>query len=141
MGLVCNTGGGYTLYGATSWGKSCRGITIYAGVYSAMSWIRSYVGNGPGPSPSPSPTPPAPTPAGGACQHQKDCAVNPWCRDTAFEAWCRQQGEMGVCPEPYCTRAQVETSSLAGCTGSDYMHIDGLGVDNFADQMWRCALS
>merc|ERR1719211_134677 len=27
-----------TLFGATSWGYSCVGITVYDGVYSAMDW-------------------------------------------------------------------------------------------------------
>merc|ERR1712151_1362410 len=56
------------------------------------------------PSPTPpSPTPPSPTPpTTGECVHQKDCDVSPWCRDTGFEAWCRNQG--GSCPAPYCTR-------------------------------------
>lgn len=55
----------------------------------------------PTPAPSPPPTPPS---GGGACEHEKDCDVNPWCRDTGFEAWCRQQGASGACPAPYCKR-------------------------------------
>jgi len=39
--LVCRSGGSWTLYGATSWGHSCRGITVYAGTYSLRDWIRS----------------------------------------------------------------------------------------------------
>merc|ERR1719412_722945 len=43
--------------------------------------------------PTPTPSPPAPTPAPptGACEHEKDCDVSAWCRDTSFEAWCRLQ--------------------------------------------------
>merc|ERR1719499_2864531 len=50
----------------------------------------------------PTPTPPTPTPPTGDCVHEKDCSVNPWCADSGFEAWCRQQGQAGSCPAPYC---------------------------------------
>jgi len=108
--LVCQTGAGFTLYGATSWGRDCRGISVYAGVYSAMSWIRSYVTT---PSPTPTPTPPSPTPPSpptptpptGSCEHEKDCSVSAWCNDTSFEQWCRNQGQLGHCPAPYCRQA------------------------------------
>jgi len=53
--LVCQVNGQWTLFGATSRGRSCNGITIYAGVYDALSWIDSIRG---GSSPSPSPSPP-----------------------------------------------------------------------------------
>jgi len=100
--LVCEIDGEMTLFGATSWGYSCRGISVYDGVYSAMNWIDQYAFVAPSPTP-PSPTPPSPTPpTTGECVHQKDCDVSPWCRDTGFEAWCRNQG--GSCPAPYCTR-------------------------------------
>merc|ERR1719422_2439618 len=51
--------------------------------------------------PVPTPAPPTPPPTG-ECMHQKNCDVNPWCADTGFEAWCRNQQR--DCPEPYCTR-------------------------------------
>jgi len=55
------------------------------------------------PSPTPpSPPPPSPTPPNGGCEHEKDCNVNPWCRNTGYEEWCRQQGQFGACPAPYC---------------------------------------
>merc|ERR1719210_1534431 len=60
------------------------------------------------PTPTPTPTPPTPTPTptptppSGGCEHEKDCAVNPWCRNTGYEEWCRQQGQAGSCPAPYC---------------------------------------
>jgi len=50
--LVCQVNGQWTLFGATSRGRSCNGITIYAGVHDALDWIRSYT-EGSGPSPSP----------------------------------------------------------------------------------------
>merc|ERR1712176_1630534 len=71
------------------------------------------------PSPTPpSPTPPSPTPpTTGECVHQKDCDVSPWCRDTGFEAWCRNQG--GSCPAPYCTRVRGQfTVKVALSTSS-----------------------
>jgi len=86
-----------------------------------------FIGGGGGPSPPTPPTPPTPTPPPtpptptppppttarptpapptppptGECVHQTDCDVNPWCRDTGFEAWCRNQN--GDCPAPYCKR-------------------------------------
>merc|ERR1712151_1424417 len=59
--LVCEIDGEMTLFGATSWGYSCRGISVYDGVYSAMNWIDQYAFVAPSPTP-PSPTPPSPTP-------------------------------------------------------------------------------
>jgi len=57
------------------------------------------------PSPTPpSPTPPAPTPPTGGCEHETDCNVSPWCRNTGYVQWCRQQGQAGSCPAPYCKR-------------------------------------
>jgi len=57
------------------------------------------------PSPTPpSPTPPPPTPPIGGCEHNKDCDVNPWCRNTGYEQWCRDQGQFGACPAPFCKR-------------------------------------
>jgi len=126
--LVCQIGGQWILYGATSRGTGapsppCSDINIYAGVYDAMSWISSYVPVGPTPTPTPptpnpptpptptpptptpTPSPPAPTPPTGDCEHEKDCNVSPWCRDTGLEAWCRNQGQFGSCPAPYCKRA------------------------------------
>merc|ERR1719195_2058959 len=55
------------------------------------------------PTPTPTPTPPTPPPTG-ECVHQTDCDVSPWCSDTGFEVWCRNQGQNGSCPAPYCTR-------------------------------------
>jgi len=37
--LYCNG----ILYGATSWGFSCNGITIYSGTHALRDWINSYV--------------------------------------------------------------------------------------------------
>jgi len=54
------------------------------------------------PAPTPTPTPPSPPPTG-ECLHQKDCDVSPWCADSGFEEWCRNQG--GSCPAPYCVFA------------------------------------
>lgn len=43
--LVCQSGDGeYALYGATSRGGGCSGVTIYAGIPSAMDWIKEMVG-------------------------------------------------------------------------------------------------
>merc|ERR1711972_878984 len=73
-----------------------------SGLQSGDTNALLYVGAGSAPSPpSPAPTPPTPPPTG-ECVHQKDCNVSPWCTDTGFEAWCRNQG--GSCPAPYCTR-------------------------------------
>lgn len=84
-------------------------------VYNQISGLRSgdtnallYVGDNGAPTP-PAPTPTAPTPtpppSTGGCVHQKDCNVSPWCTDTGFEDWCRNQGLAGQCPAPFCTQA------------------------------------
>merc|ERR1719189_742965 len=84
-------------------------------IRNALSGLRSgdtnallYVGetstSPPSPSPQPSPLPPTP-PSTGGCVHNKDCAVNPWCAGTGWDAWCQQQGNAGSCPAPYCVRA------------------------------------
>merc|ERR1719517_290787 len=75
-----------------------------SGLQSGDTNALLYVGSGSAPSPPspPSPAPTPPTPPTGGCVHQKDCDVSPWCTDTGFEAWCRNQG--ASCPAPYCTR-------------------------------------
>jgi len=119
--LVCQVDGRWTLFGATSRGTGapsppCSGINIYAGVHDAMDWIASYVPMEPSPTPSPQPTStptpvqptpaptPTPAPPTGACEHETDCSVSPWCRDSGLVAWCRSQGQFGACPAPYCRR-------------------------------------
>jgi len=101
--LVCQVNGQWTLFGATSRGRSCNGISIYAGVYDALDWIRSYTGGSPTPSPTPSrrraPTP-SPSPGGG-CVQEKDCSVSAWC-NSDLQAWC--QSNAASCPAPYCKR-------------------------------------
>jgi len=87
---------------------------LFAGLVAAVGWARP--GSGPAPTPPsptppsptppsptpPSPTPPPPTPPTGGCEHEKDCSVNPWCKNTGYEAWCRAQG--AACPAPFCKR-------------------------------------
>jgi len=51
--LVCEIDGEMTLFGATSWGYSCVGITVYDGVYSAMDWVSQYAFAVPTPAPPP----------------------------------------------------------------------------------------
>merc|ERR1719225_400707 len=89
-------------------------------VRNAISDLRSgdtnallYVGEGGSPTP-PSPTPPSPTPPTpptptptpptGNCVQETDCNVSPWCSFDLRE-YCRQQGQAGVCPTPFCKRA------------------------------------
>merc|ERR1719512_531948 len=86
-------------------------------VRNAISDLRSgdtnallYVGEGGSPTPpSPTPTPPTPpsptpTPPTGSCVQETDCSVSPWCT-VDLRDYCRQQGQAGVCPAPYCKRA------------------------------------
>merc|ERR1719510_1278535 len=111
--LVKQTNGRWTVYGATSRGSpNCGWTAVYTGVFDAMGWIRSHTAAAPTrpPSPTPAPTPPpsptpSPPPPGGACVHEKDCDVSPWCADSSYEAWCNMQGAAGHCPAPFCTRA------------------------------------
>jgi len=51
--LVCQTGDddAWAVYGATSWGNRCDGITVYAGTFGAMDWIAAnYVDGTPAPA-------------------------------------------------------------------------------------------
>merc|ERR1719251_32163 len=83
--------------------------------YNQISGLRSgdtnallnVADNGAPTPPAPTPTAPTPTPppSTGGCVHQKDCNVSPWCTDTGFEDWCRNQGLAGQCPAPFCTLA------------------------------------
>merc|ERR1719492_13626 len=74
------------------------------------------VGGAPSPTPPsptpppptpPSPTPPPPTPPTGGCVHETDCDVSPWCNSTNFQDWCRQQGQSGTCPAPFCRQTRA----------------------------------
>jgi len=113
--LVCEEGGRWFVHGATSWGRSCTGYSIYNRAAYNQAWITQTTGVTPpggAPTPTPAPTPttpptptPPPTPPTGGCQHQTDCNVSPWCRDTTFEQWCQQQGLFGSCPAPHCRQA------------------------------------
>merc|ERR1719328_861108 len=108
--LVCEEGGRWFVHGATSWGRSCQGYSIYNRAAYNQAWITQTSGvrppgGAPTPTPPPTPTtaptptppPTPPTPPTGGCQHQTDCNVSPWCRDSTFEQWCRQQGLFGPC--------------------------------------------
>merc|ERR1712050_706525 len=115
---------GGVLYGATSWGKNCNGISIYAGTYAQRSWINSYIGTPtPTPSPSspsptpPSPTPPSPTPPTGACVHETDCSMSAWCNAPGYETWCLQQGQSGS-PSTH-VQADLSLAVDGGATKSD----------------------
>jgi len=75
--LVCQVEGDseFTLFGATSWGYSCVGITVYDGVFSAMDWINSYAFPEPTPAPVPTPAPPPGSwsVSGSGCSIDGDC--------------------------------------------------------------------
>jgi len=117
--LVCEEGGQWFVHGATSWGRSCTGYSIYNRAAYNQAWITQTTGVTPPGTPSPTPGPPTPTPAPtpptpptptpppptGGCEHEKDCNVSAWCTDTSFEEWCRQQGLFGQCPAPFCRQA------------------------------------
>jgi len=117
--LVCEEGGRWFVQGATSWGRSCQGYSIYNRAAYNQAWITQTTGVTPPGTPSPTPRPPTPTPAPtpptpptptpspptGGCEHEKDCNVSAWCSDSSFEEWCRQQGLFGQCPAPFCKQA------------------------------------
>jgi len=58
--LVCDTPAGWTLYGATSWGKGCaapRYPGVWARVNHVMDWVEDILaGNIPTPAPTPAPS-------------------------------------------------------------------------------------
>merc|ERR1740123_3006258 len=96
--LVGEEGGQWVVHGATSWGRSCTGYSIYNRAAYNQAWITQTTGV----TPPATPTPPPPT---GGCEHENDCNVSAWCTDTSFEEWCRQQGLFGQCPAPFCRQA------------------------------------
>jgi len=52
--LVCEGDGGWTVYGATSWGKGCAGMTkpgIWSRVHKSLAWIESTMANAPAQAP------------------------------------------------------------------------------------------
>jgi len=125
--LVCEDGGRWFVHGATSWGRSCQGYSIYNRAANNQAWITQQTGVSPPPTPSPTPpsptptpptpptptpptptpptpTPPPPTPPTGGCGHEKDCNVSAWCNSPGWDEWCRQQGQAGSCPAPFCKR-------------------------------------
>merc|ERR1719392_443152 len=112
--LVCEEGGRWFVQGATSWGRSCQGYSIYNRAAYNQAWITQTSGVSPpgGPSPTPpsptptpptppSPTPPSPTPPTGGCVQETDCSVSAWCQ-SPLQDWCRQNA--ATCPPPYCKR-------------------------------------
>jgi len=63
--MVCQQGGAWRVYGATSWGSGCADKDapgVYARVHKVLSWIEGVMGGGGSPHPGPSPPPP---PSGG----------------------------------------------------------------------------
>merc|ERR1712151_922164 len=45
-----------------------------------------------------------------SCLRNVDCAANPWCADTTYDAWCAAQTN---CPSPQCTRGSGGSHSPA----------------------------
>merc|ERR1711920_84623 len=78
----------------------------------------------------PAPTPPPPStpthtttalPSGG-CAHQKDCDLNPWCKDDGFDHFCEVWWECGVAPltssyarQLLCTGACIWACGVCEC--------------------------
>mmetsp|Transcript_63457 Transcript_63457/g.166237 ORF Transcript_63457/g.166237 Transcript_63457/m.166237 type:complete len:341 (+) Transcript_63457:58-1080(+) len=58
---------------------------------------------------APTPAPP-PAPAG-QCVQNTDCAVNPWCNDASYKAWCTMQGKW--CPSPQCKMATIAMAQVS----------------------------
>jgi len=80
--LVCQTGDddAWAVYGATSWGYQCDGITVYAGTFGAMDWIANYVDGTPAPAPTPAPPPVCPWYCGARTCLTASCKENcPFC--------------------------------------------------------------
>jgi len=75
--LVCDVEGNgeFVLYGATAWGWYCHGMTVYAGIHSALDWIGTYVSLEPTPAPVPTPGPPPGSweISGSGCAATGDC--------------------------------------------------------------------
>jgi secreted trypsin-like serine protease len=73
--LVCETGGVWTVYGATSWGRGCAGARypgIWARVHEQLDWIEDTMAN-----PPPPPTrPPAVVCDTGICRYSWACFLS-----------------------------------------------------------------
>merc|ERR1712050_826797 len=51
------------------------------------------------------------------CDQQRDCSVNPWCRDAHYgQFFCRSEGLSGNCPTPQCVAGGAPTPSPAPST-------------------------
>jgi len=117
--LVCEIDGAMTLFGATSWGYSCRGITVYDGVYSAMDWIDSYA------FAAPTPAPPPPTPAppgtwvvtGSGCEEIGNCVQSknhPGFYGNNEECTIQLGGSISVTVEAFSTEARYDFLTMGG---------------------------
>jgi len=77
--LVCSSGGQWTVYGATSWGRGCAGANypgIWSRVHASLGWIDD-VQNGITPAPTPAP----PGPCYSFCQSS-------WCSYASLCGGC-----------------------------------------------------
>jgi chymotrypsin len=86
--LVCESGGVWTLYGATSWGRGCASARfpgVWARVHHVMDWVDSVMANNRGPPPQPQEEPRCPAFAmheypdmdgDCSCRHGQQCSTN-----------------------------------------------------------------
>merc|ERR1711933_268275 len=58
----------------------------------------------PGPEPEPEPeSEPEPEPEPASCVPIGNCGQYTWCEQEAYIAWCRNAGNEGACPSPFCS--------------------------------------
>jgi len=111
--LVCEIDGVMTLFGATSWGYSCRGITVYDGVYSAMDWIDSYAFA----APTPAPPPGTWVVTGSGCEETGNCVQSknhPGSYGNNEQCTIQLGGSVSVTVEAFSTEARYDFLTMGG---------------------------
>jgi len=121
--LVCQSGGTWTVYGATSWGAGCAGANypgVWARIHYVNDWINSYVYTGP-PTPAP-PTPPPPPPGtwvvtGSGCEEDGNCVQsNNHPGNYGNDEGCTIElaGSVSITVEAFRTESRYDTLTMGG---------------------------
>jgi len=111
--LVCEVDGAMTLFGATSWGYSCVGITVYDGVYSAMDWINQYAFA----APTPAPPPGSWVVTGSGCEEDGNCVQSknhPGQYGNNEACDIQLGGSVSITVEAFSTESRYDSLTMGG---------------------------
>lgn len=111
--LVCEIDGEMTLFGATSWGYSCVGITVYDGVYSAMDWVSQYAFA----VPTPAPPPGTWVVSGSGCEEDGNCVQSknhPGQYGNSEACTIQLGGSVPVTVEAFSTESRYDFLTVGG---------------------------